>query len=193
MRSLNWLSLALAASFSVSGSALLTSKPSLAIESNGQVYFAHPPTLVNASTTRNTAAMSNPTYYFTLSVPEDAGEPLKRVDILPKDTNTAMRSIRYDTEETQAFLGTPRDRGDDVTLGTTEVNEDNQTVTVNFDQPVPPGSTVTIALKPERNPRLSGIYLFGVTAYPEGDSPYGQFLGYGRLQFYQQGDNFIFN
>lgn len=192
MRSLHWLSLALATSFSVSGMAVLNNQPLLAIESNGQIYFEHPPELVSASTTQNTAAISNPTYYFTLSVPEDAGEPLGRVEIIPKDTNTAMRSIRYEPEDTQAFLGTPRDRGDALTLGNTDVNDENQTVTINFDQPVPPGSTVTIALKPERNPRLSGIYLFGVTAYPTGESPYGQFLGYGRLHFYQQGDNFIF-
>ena len=67
------------------------------------------------------------------------------------------------------------------------IDEDQQSVTLTFDPPVAPGNTVTIALEPERNPRRSGVYLFGVTAYPSGEKTYGQFLGYGRLHFYDRG------
>ena len=59
-------------------------------------------------------------------------------------------------------------------------------VTFVFDEPVQPGETVTVRVKAKRNPRVGGIYLFGVTAFPEGgeDSP-GLYLGSGRLHFYK--------
>jgi len=36
-----------------------------------------------------------------------------------------------------------------------------------------------------RNPCYGGAYLFGLTAFPQGEVPHGQFLGYGRIHFYQ--------
>lgn len=62
---------------------------------------------------------------------------------------------------------------------------------MSFDPPVPPATTVTLRLRPERNPRISGIYLFGVTAYPTA-AKRGQFLGYGRLHFYDRDSNLFF-
>ncbi|KAM3113986.1 DUF2808 domain-containing protein, partial [Phormidesmis sp. 146-33] len=57
-------------------------------------------------------------------------------------------------------------------------------VTIVFDQPVQPGSTVTVALAAQRNPSWANVYLFGVTAYPDGENGLGQFLGYGRINIY---------
>lgn len=163
-----------------------------AVELNGQIYFIHPPLLDNATTTENSTLVSSATYYFTLSLPEDAGEPLGQVVINQKDGDTSARLIRYNTDETRAFAGTPGDRGEALPMQTT-FDRAAQTVTITFDPPVAPGTRVTIGLEPNRNPRLGGVYLFGVTAYPAGASAYGQFLGYGRLQFYERGDsNFPF-
>nr|WP_277883373.1 DUF2808 domain-containing protein [Nostoc flagelliforme] len=47
-----------------------------------------------------------------------------------------------------------------------------------------PGNTVTIALAVRRNPIGSGVYQFGVTAYPDGENSLGQLLGYGHINFY---------
>lgn len=207
MRFLTWIGLTTAFSIGISsigigsigtgsvGMGNLTrelGQPVQAVELNGQTYFTHPPLLNNATTTRNSTLEPNPTYYFTLSIPEDAGEPLGQVVINQKDSDTSARLVRYDTEDTRAFVGTPGDRGEALPVQTT-FDRDAQTVTVTFDQPVAPGTLVTIGLEADRNPRLGGVYLFGVTAYPAGTSAYGQFLGYGRLQFYERNDSdFLF-
>lgn len=199
MRPSAWLGMAIAASFGFAvgfaasfGSSIglgrgswFAGSSAQAVElQDGQIYFVHPPLLVDASTTRNTTLAWKPTYYFTLTVPDDAGESLSRVEIQQNDSSTRARRVDYFTDETRAFEGIPGDRGEDLSVGETLFDEDNQTVTVVLDPPVEPGTTVTIGLKPERNPRMSGVYLFGVTAYPSGESAYGQFLGYGQLQIY---------
>jgi Protein of unknown function (DUF2808) len=176
-------------------SVLLASPLSLqtqAIQLRGQVYFDHPPTLVDAITTERRTASSGATYYFMLSIPDDAGEPLQRIVITQRNGSDSARMVRYKTENTRAFTGTPRNRNTALTVGNTAFDRDTQTVTVTFDQPVSPGQTVTIGLRPLRNPILDGIYLFGVTAYPAGENAYGQFLGYGRLNFDKSSPGSIF-
>lgn len=186
MRRLTWLGVS-AASLGLSALSWMISPSIRAVElRDGQIYFTHPPSLVEASTTENSVLSHRPTYYFTLEVPADAGEPLGQVTISQKDGDTSARRVRYDLEETTAFTGTPGDRGEPLSLSTTSFDRDEQTLIVNFDPPVPPGTLVTIRLKPERNPRLGGVYLFGVTAYPAGETPYGQFLGYGRFNIYER-------
>jgi len=48
------------------------------ITADGTVYFALPPSLVKTRTTYRDPAVPS-TYYFTLSLPQQAGEPLQRV------------------------------------------------------------------------------------------------------------------
>jgi hypothetical protein len=148
---------------------------------DGTVYFAQPPRLVEATTTFKGVNMWGATYYFTLSVPENAGEPLQRVTINQKEGGY---DIRFDLEDSRSFVGTRWDKGSKLTLGEVTRNRETQTVSVTFAPPVPPGKTVTIGLRPVRNPMFSGIYLFGVTAFPVGEKSHGQFLGFGRLHFY---------
>lgn len=147
-------------------------------------FFLSPPRLVDAETTFNGAFSSNAIYFFTLEMPANAGSGLQQVQITQQDSTSQVRMVRYDIEETQAFVGTPSDRGAELSLGATRFDRETQTLWVSFDPPVPPGTTVTLRLRPKRNPRMSGVYLFGVTAFPVGDSQQGQFLGYGRLHFY---------
>jgi Protein of unknown function (DUF2808) len=161
-----------------------SSLPTQAVElQDGKTYFLLPPSLVNATTTENRVADSNASYFFTISIPEGAGEPLQRVEITQRDGSIASRLVQFEAENSRAFLGTRRDRGDQLQLGETRYDRETQTLSVAFESPVPPNSTVTLELRPKRNPLRDGIYLFGVTAYPSGADPYGQFLGYGRLQF----------
>ena len=184
MRFPSWFGLAIAAA---SSSVLLQSSLILSSQAvqlrDGKVYFVHPPSLVSAATTERQTSSSGASYYFTLSVPEDAGEPLQQVEIAQRDGSTQARLIQFDAEASRAFIGTRRDRGDELNLGENRFDRDAQTLSIVFDPPVPPGTTVTLELQPKRNPRRDGIYLFGVTAYPSGTDAYGQFLGYGRLQF----------
>ncbi|MBD2464661.1 DUF2808 domain-containing protein [Oscillatoria sp. FACHB-1407] len=181
MRTSTWLATTLAA---VVGTVAWISLPVEAVRlSDGRVYFVQPPRLTYSATTRNLTSAPGATYYFTLTVPDNAGEPLQRVAIAQENGSTSSRLVRYELDETRAFTGTRGDRGEALTLADTTFDRDTQTVTVTFDPPVPPGTTVTIGLRPDRNPNAGGTYLFGVTAYPAGDTPYGQFLGYGRFQF----------
>lgn len=152
-------------------------------------FFSSPPRLIDAETTFNQAFSSNATYFFTLEVPEGAGSGLQQVQITQRDSSTRARRVQYELEATEAFVGTPDDRGAALALGETRFDRDSQTLFVRFDPAVPPGTTVTLRLRPERNPRLSGVYLFGVTAYPAGTGDRGQFLGYGRLHFYDNGSH----
>jgi hypothetical protein len=150
---------------------------------DGTVYFVQPPDLVEATTTFNSVNVWGATYYFTINVPENAGEPLQRVMITQRE---GADDIRFDLKDSRAFVGTRSNKGARLTLSVTRDRE-NRTVSVMFDPPVAPGQTITIGLRPVQNPRSSGIYLFGVTAFPVGEKSHGQFLGFGRLHFYGDG------
>ncbi len=57
-------------------------------------------------------------------------------------------------------------------------------IRIAFDPPIAPGQTVTVSLQADRNPLQGGVYLFGVTAFPMGESNSGLFLGYGRVNIF---------
>ena len=151
---------------------------------DGKVYFVQPPDLVAATTTFNSVNVWGATYYFTIDVPQQAGEPLQRLEIVQRQGGD---NIRFKLADSRAFTGTRDRRGAAMALGEVTQERHNRTVFVNFDPPIPPGQTITVGLRPVRNPRNSGVYLFGVTAFPAGEKAHGQFLGYGRLQFYSGG------
>lgn len=161
--------------------------PTQAVQVRGTTYFVSPPRLVGASTTQNYVYAWSVTYYFTLDVPDTAGEPLQRVTIAQ---NEGIDRVRFNLRDTEAFDG---DKRSNTRLGLGEVTQDDKTkaITVNFNPPVPPGKRVTIALAPYQNPAYGGIYLFGVTAFPQGDPAYGQFLGFGRISIYDRGSVFF--
>ncbi|MBW4692834.1 MAG: DUF2808 domain-containing protein [Lyngbya sp. HA4199-MV5] len=145
---------------------------------NGKTYFVQPPRFEGATATQKAAYFWGSTYYFTLSVPENAGESLQAVMIAPED---GPDRARFDVSQTEAVAKT---KEQETRVPLREVTQDPKTraITVTFDQPVAPGSVVKIGLYATRNPDVGGIYLYGVTAYPTGEQPYGQFLGYGRIQ-----------
>lgn len=149
---------------------------------DGRTFFDLPPSLIRA-TTSNPATHFSSTYKFTITVPADAGAPLQAVTITQADV---AEVVRFDVGKSVAFTGKRYRVGTRLPLASTseiEPENDKQT-TIVFDPPVQPGTTVTIALKAKRNPSLSGVYLFGVTAYPVGKKGIGSFLGQGRLTFY---------
>jgi hypothetical protein len=148
---------------------------------DGTVSFEKPPNLINVTTTYNETDVWGATYYFTLKLPENAGEPLGQVTI---NQRQGLDDIRFKLEDSRAFEGTPRKKGEKLTLKEVTKNVETNTISVTFDPPVMPGKTVTIGLRPVRNPWSSGVYIFGVTAFPAGEKPYGLYLGVGRLQFY---------
>ncbi|MUL37370.1 DUF2808 domain-containing protein [Gloeocapsopsis dulcis] len=157
---------------------------------DGTVYFVQPPDLVAATTTVNGVSAWGATYYFTINIPKNADEPLQRVTITQRGGSD---NVRFRLDDSRAFEGTRDRRGTQLTLGevtrdctkcSARGDRDTRTVNVTLDPPVAPGRTITIGLRPVRNPLFSGVYLFGVTAFPPGEKAHGQFLGFGRFHFY---------
>jgi Protein of unknown function (DUF2808) len=167
-------------------SAILTSIPSVQAVRlrDGKTYFTQPPTLVDAETTINSIYAWGATYYFRLKLPENAGEPMQRVTIHQYEGGD---KVGFDLKE--SFVSTISSSGEQKRLDAeiTVSDRDPRMITISFTSPIPPGNVLSIGLRPYSNPRNSGIYLFGVTAFAVGESAHGQFLGYGRLQFYDRG------
>jgi hypothetical protein len=169
----------------IAGIGGVTAQVTQAIQlSDGTVYFVQPPDLVDATTTFNSVQEWGATYYFTINLPQKAGEPLQRVTITQREGGDY---IRFKLKDSRAFVGTRNRKGAQLTLGEVTQERKTRTVYVTFDPPVTPGKTVTIGLRPVQNPRFSGVYLFGVTAFPVGEKSHGQFVGFGRLHFYGGG------
>ncbi|MEH2234711.1 DUF2808 domain-containing protein [Nostoc sp.] len=147
---------------------------------NGTIAFAEPPRLVSASTPYSNTSVPNTTYYFTLEVPATAGEPLQQVTF---NQIQGTEDIQFNQKDTFAFEGTRNHQGSKLALKAVKGNGKQQTITVTFDTPIPPGKTVTICLHTYYNPFSDGVYLFGVKAFPSGEKTAGQFIGIGRFQF----------
>lgn len=173
-----------AIALSLAGSWLL---PAQGIQlADGTVYFAQPPRLLKATTTFNSARAWGATYYFKLQVPNDAGEPLQQLTIRQRE---GFDRVRFNLRKTQAFESS--DRKQKFTLGEVKQDKRNRTVSMIFNPPISAGKTVTVGLRPYHNPDIAGVYLFGVTAFPAGEKSHGQFLGFGRLHFYEHHDSFF--
>jgi hypothetical protein len=151
---------------------------------NGRAYFSRVPRLVRAHASQNQAHVPS-TYEFTVSVPADAGQPLKAVRIAQERN---LGTVKFDVSRSKAFAGDRYAAGAEIPLASIGgAKPAPGEATIVFDQPVQPGSTVTVALEAKANPDFGGIYEFGVTAFPAGENSMGQFLGFGRLSFYSGG------
>ena len=149
----------------------------------GRRVFEKSPVLIRSAASFS-SANSPSTYQFTIKVPEDAREALKAVTISPKDN---AKNINFDVSQSKAFSGDSFAGGTDLSLanvGGSQINDSNE-VTFVFDEPVEPGNTITVSLEAKRNPRAGGVYLFGVTAFPEGENSPGLYLGSGRLHIFK--------
>lgn len=148
--------------------------------SNGKTFFERAPQLLRAAASNVTATVPGATYEFTLTVPADAGESLQSL-FISQDAN--REAVQFSGKQL-AFAGDRYKAGPAVTLAKVVRSQpDTGETKVVFDPPIQPGTTVTVALEAKSNPS-SGAYLFGLTAYPAGENGIGQFLGYGRLHFY---------
>ena len=150
---------------------------------DGKTSFERSPVLVRSATSfRGPAILSS--YQFTITIPEDAGEPLQAVTIVQQPN---FETIRFRRDRTRAFLGDSFNGGTSLAVNAVEspVGEANQ-VKVVFEQPVEPGNTVTISLR-GRNPLYGGVYQFGITVFPVGENSPGLYLGVGRLHFSSPG------
>jgi hypothetical protein len=152
--------------------------------SDGAAFFDKAPSLVNVSATKIDVWALGAKYYFTITIPEDADAPLGKVTITQR---RGAENIRYETDLTFAFVGSPGNQGENLRVETASETDGTALITVNFTRPVPPGTTLTIGLVPKINPGFGDTYIFGVTAFPVGKDSQGIYLGVGRISFHQQG------
>ena len=153
--------------------------------SDGTVTFKKSPRLIKAFTTFKSIRVTRSRYFFTLEIPSDAGEPLKRVTFKQRKS---QQSIRLLSDETQAFEGGARKKDVELSIEKVNYNQENDTIDVFFEDPIPPGTIFTIGLRAVRNPEFAGVYLYGVTAYPRGEKSIGLDLGVGRFHFFDDFD-----
>lgn len=144
-----------------------------------QNFFKKSPRLIDTTATHRNSNSNNATYYFTVEVPLNAGAALKSIKIQQREKLNEI--IAFKPQENRAVMGKTFSGGKSLSLATIGGKETPGTVTVIFAQPVQPGETVTIGVRPKQNPSHDGTYLFGITAYPEGEDGQGLYLGVGRF------------
>jgi Protein of unknown function (DUF2808) len=147
---------------------------------DGKTYFTKPPRLTSSTTSQDGSYIWGASYYFTVEIPEKAGEPLAKLVIAQE---TGQGQPQFNAKEAEIFEGTRKNQGDRLKFQSIEISSENPvTITAIFDPPIPPGKTVTLRLYPVRNPQVGGAYLYSVTAFPAGEQAHGQFLGFGRIR-----------
>lgn len=149
-------------------------------------YFTKAPRLLSATTTFSGVAVRGAKYYFNIVLPEDAGNNLQQIAIAQRQ---GAETIDFRLEDTVAYLGTNRNKKDEIAIAEVLQNEDTGEITVLLEKPILPGTTFTVGLKPKKNPFYAGVYLFGVRAFPQGNNPVDLYLGAGRLHFYRGGNS----
>lgn len=157
--------------------------PVSSLELRGATVFQRAPWQVELVSYTTDAGQLRAEYFLTVDLPEDAGAALGELQI--RQTRGADRNFQFSPDRTEAFLGRPRRRGTAVPVEAS-FSQKERLITVRFPQPVAPGSTVTVRLKPWTNPMMADTYMFQVTAFPAGENPTPAALGFGTLRIYRR-------
>ena len=160
---------------------LVGSQPAVAVELQGQTWFRTPPWQVIFTNYYSDVNQVGGEYYFTITLPEQAGVGLGGLTIT--QTRGVDRSFNFDVAASRAFLGRPRHEGVSVPVQV-RFDGDQRRFQISFPEPPQPGATVTLALKPWMNPNQSDTYMFAVEALPAGPNPAAAPLGYATMQIY---------
>ena len=159
--------------------------PAQALELRGATYFVKPPWSVDLISYQTYTYETRPEYFFRVSLDPGAGAPLGALTI--SQTRGVDRWFEFSVDRTTAFLGgTPRREGQKIPVQAS-FDQASRTFTISFPQPVQPGNTVTVVLRPWTNPAQADTYMFAVNAYPAGPNPSPSSLGYGTLRIYNFG------
>ncbi|SBO41887.1 conserved protein of unknown function [Cyanobium sp. NIES-981] len=153
----------------------------LALELRGSTYFRRAPWKVDLVSYNSIVSQPSARYYFTVELPEDAGASLEGLSF--RQTRGVDTRFAFSPERTRAFVGRPRREGRAIAVDA-EFDARQREVRVSFPEPVPPGTTVTVMLKPWANPSMSDTYMFQVQAFPAGPNPSPAPLGFATLRIY---------
>jgi hypothetical protein len=164
----------------------LPTTPGQALELRGATYFAKPPWSVDLISYQTYIYQTRPEYFFRVSLDPEAGAPLGSLTI--SQTRGVDRWFEFSVDRTTAFVGgTPRREGPKIPVQAS-FDQASRTFTIRFPEPVQPGNTVTVVLRPWTNPGMADTYMFAVNAFPAGPNPSPSPLGYGTLRIYNTGD-----
>ena len=158
---------------------LLAQGPGWTLELNGQSFFTQPPWRVEFTNYDWHVDAGGPEYNFTVALAENAGVHLGGLVIT--QTSGSDQTFWIDPNETSAFFGRPRHEGDAIPVEA-QFHEQKRSMRVDFPDPPPPRSTLTVVLRPPNNPSLNDIYLFAVEALPAGANPSAAPLGFARME-----------
>ncbi len=156
-----------------------------AVELGGRTEFVRAPWKVVLTSYTTNVGQSPAEYFFTLSLDGQAGASLGAMTI--QQTRGADWQFPFAVERTRAFLGLPRREGRRIPV-VASFEPAARRFTLTFPEPVPPGETVTVSLRPWFNPMQADTYLFQVTASPAGPGPVASPVGVGTLRIYQPND-----
>ncbi len=156
-----------------------------ALELGGRTQFLRAPWKVTLTSYTTNVGQSPAEYFFTLSLDEGAGASLGGLTI--QQTRGADWQFPFAVERTRAFLGLPRSEGRRIPVQAA-FDPAARRFDLSFPEPVPPGATVTVSLRPWFNPVQADTYLFQVTAIPAGPGPVPSPVGVGTLRIYQPND-----
>jgi len=165
----------------VAGPVLLGPVRAQAIELRGSTVFLRAPWKVDLISYTTTVGQTWAEYFFTLELPADAGASLG--ELLIRQTRGVDTDFPFSADQTRAFVGRPRRQGAAIPV-TAQFSQQERLMRVQFPQPVPPGTTLTVRLRPWTNPGAADTYMFQVTAFPSGPDPSPAPLGYGTLRIY---------
>lgn len=178
-RAMRWLLGTVCVSLSWSGLA-----QSQAVQfDDGRTMFESPPRLVSFFTYDRYTNDRDATYYVTVGVPEDAGEPLKTLQVSLREGR--FTRLDYHINELEVFRGSQGDRQSPLQIEAADYEDETQRLLISLVEAVEPGQQVTFALRPVRNPSRGGVYLFDIFASPAGSDPVPQRVGIGRLNIYR--------
>lgn len=156
--------------------------PVHSVELRGSTVFIQPPWKVELLSYTTTVGQTRADYFFTVELAPNAGAAL--AELLIRQTRGVDNQFQFNTEQTRAFLGRPRREGRAIPVEA-QFDQRERLVRVRFAEPVEPGSTVTVRLRPWTNPQMADTYMFQVTALPAGPNPTPAPLGFGTLRIYQ--------
>ena len=155
--------------------------PARAVELQGQSWFSTPPWQVIFTNYYSDVSQVGGEYYFTVTLPEQAGVGLGGLTIT--QTRGVDRSFNFNLAASRAFLGKPRHEGAAVPVQV-RFDADQRRFQISFPEPPKPGATLTLALKPWMNPNQADTYMFAVEALPAGPNPAAAPLGFATMQIY---------
>ncbi|MEX1315543.1 MAG: DUF2808 domain-containing protein [Synechococcaceae cyanobacterium] len=161
---------------------LLAATATPALELRGSTFFTRPPWKVDLVSYRTDVGDPMAEYFFTVELDPAAGASLG--GLLIRQSAGPDQNFPFSPDRTRAFVGRPRARGEAIPVEA-EFFPRQREVRVRFPEPVAPGSTVTVMLRPWSNPWVAGTYLFQVTAFPDGPNPNPTPLGSARLRIYR--------